>query len=79
MKVIDIFEVRYYRDDDKFECPDCRGKGWQTYFFQVGEDDYDKDIEPCETCNETGIVTRKEIARFHPDSRRDLKPLNTNT
>lgn len=75
MKILDIFEVSYYRDDDKFVCPDCRGKGWQTYFFQVGEDDYDKDVEPCETCEETGIVTRKQAARFHPDDRKDLKPI----
>lgn len=75
MKILDIFEVGYYRDDDKFECPDCRGKGWQTLYFQVGENDYDRDIDPCETCNETGIITRKQAARLFGSKQRDLKPI----
>ncbi len=73
MKILDIFEVGYYRDDDKFECPDCHGKGWQMIFTQFGEDDYLKDYEPCETCKEKGIITRKQAARFHDDVRKDLK------
>ena len=77
MKILDIFEVRYYRDDDKFECPDCRGKGWQTYFFQTGEDDYDKDIEPCETCDEKGYLTRTEVAgrQFDKETLNNLKQI----
>jgi len=75
MKILDIFEVRYYRDDDKFECPDCRGRGHQVYTYQFGEDDFDHEYEPCETCNEKGIITRKQIARLSPTARNKLKPI----
>jgi len=77
MKILDIFEVSYYRDDDKFECPDCRGKGWQTIFTQFGEDDYYKDMEECHTCDEKGYLTRKEVARAEFPRRilKDLKQI----
>lgn len=75
MKIIDIFEARYYRDNDKFVCPDCRGRGWQVHYISNGPDDYDREYDPCETCDETGIITRKQAARFHDDVRKDLIPI----
>ena len=73
MKILDIFEASYYRDDDKFECPDCRGKGWRTTYHADGPDDYYKDYEPCETCDEKGAITRKQAARLPDEYRKDLK------
>ena len=63
-----FLEAKYYQDRDLYDCPDCGGKGYQTFWYQHGEDDYDRDIEECETCAgrgpEPGKLTKPEYLKL---------------
>ena len=52
-----------YAEDKRFTCPDCNGKGAQRVVVQYGEDDYDIDWDPCDTCGTSGKVNRSVYER----------------
>lgn len=52
-----VMEAKYFKDDDKYQCPDCEGEG--GFYRQDGPDDYD--VERCEMCNGRGWLKNRDV------------------
>lgn len=52
-----VMEAKYFKDDDKYQCPDCEGEG--GFYVQDGPDDYD--VERCEMCNGRGWLKNRDV------------------
>ena len=59
-----FLEAAYYQDRDQYDCPDCYGKGYQVITIQYGEEDFDHDKDPCDTCHSTGKLSKPEYLRL---------------
>jgi hypothetical protein len=52
-----VMEAKYYKEDDKYVCPDCEGEG--GFYIQDGPDDYD--VERCEMCVGRGWLKHRDV------------------
>jgi predicted Zn finger-like uncharacterized protein len=52
-----VMEAKYFKDDDKYQCPDCEGEG--GFYIQDGPDDYD--VERCEMCSGRGWLKNRDV------------------
>ena len=73
MKLSNIFEAKYYRETDKFECPDCDGKG--GFFFRDADGNIE-DMEMCDMCQGKGHISSgvaQHLVRYGSYKQHELK------
>jgi len=66
-----LSEAKYYRDDERVECPECNGKGRERVATQNGPDDWDIDWEPCRECGGQKTISRRQNAGWKNEFAKD--------
>lgn len=59
-----VMEAKYFKEDDKYQCLDCEGKG--GHYVQDGPDDYD--VERCDMCGGKGWIRHRLMQNLLHDN-----------